>query len=257
MGRWVKGCALGCGVILVLGVLLVVGAARWWGGTFGGPPPPAPQVGGSVALRPTFVLRSGGDYSAGTAVAVRLKPGGEPILLTALHLLGPAGGLERDLAPGEIDGMVREVRLSRIAGGQPVARARGSLIRSGGALRAEDPGVARDVAAFKLLPGSKVNALPLAERNPGFGEAVWLVGDVVTHEPQVQRLFPARVMVASPEGTAIRFQEEFPLQAFSGAPVINARREVVGLLIAGGGGGMGIINPAGTIRERLREAGIR
>lgn len=254
MTRWVKGCALGCVTLVLLIVFAGAAAVKW----VSAPSPPAPQVGPAVALRPLFLPRKGKPFSAGTAVAVRTQSDAEPILLTALHLFGPAGGLEKDLAPAELDLQIREVWLAPIGGKRRVvARARGALRKSGPTLSDDLPGVSEDVAAFKLQPKSAVNALSLAAENPKFGDWVWLVGDVFDHEPQTQRLFAARVWSTADEGAAIRFQERFPLRAFSGAPVINERKEVVGLLISGGeGGGVGIINPAGNIRRKLKGGGV-
>jgi len=257
MGRFIKGCAIGCGVLVVIAVIGGLAVAAWVRATFK-PKPPDPTVGPVVALRPTFKLRAGGDYGAGTAVAVRLQPGSQPILLTALHLFGPAGGLETNLAPSQLDGVIREVLLTPVGGRGVVAKARGALRKSGAALQEDDTNVSGDVAAFKLLPKARVNALNLAAGNPRTGEWVWMIGDVFDHEPQTQRLFPAQVLTVSDAGTTVKFQTSFQLRAFSGAPLINARREVVGLLISGGeNGGIGIINPAGSIRKRLSESGIR
>ncbi len=254
MARWIKGCALGCVTLVLLIVFAGVAAVKW----AGAPPPTAPKIGSVVALRPLFLRKQGEPFSAGTAVAVRVQPQSAPILLTALHLFGPSGGLEKDLAPAELDQQIREVWLAPISGKRRVvARARGALRKSGPALSENLPGVSEDVAAFKLQPKSAVNALPLAAANPKFGDWVWLVGDVFDHEPQTQRLFAGRVWRSHDEGTMIRLQERFPLRAFSGAPVINERKEVVGLLISGGeGGGIGIINPAGNIRRKLAVGGV-
>jgi hypothetical protein len=63
-------------------------------------------------------------------------------------------------------------------------------------------------------------------------------------------------MFASDKKTAVKFEAPFELRAFSGAPLINARKQVVGILISGTEG-LGIINPAGSIRKRLEESGVR
>jgi hypothetical protein len=131
-----------------------------------------------------------------------------------------------------------------------------SLRKTGAFPEEGNSDVSGDVAAFRLSPKSKVNALDLAPANPAMGEWVWLVGDVFDHEPQTQRLFPAKVITASDQSTVISFTSDFELRAFSGAPVINSRKQVVGLLIAGGPR-VGIINPAGSIRKRLAESGVR
>lgn len=255
MARWLKACGCGCLGVVALLVIGVVMLGRTLRVTPNGPQPPAPTLGPAVALRPQFVLRKGGEYDAGTASAVRLHPGAAPILLTALHLFGPNGGLDREHAPAELDGLIREIRLRRFGGTTVVGRARGALRKTGDRLAEDNADVTRDVAAFKLLPRASVNALDLATKDPALGEWVWLVGDPFSHQPETQRLFPGHVALATPTGTGIRFVDKFELQGFSGAPLINARKQVVGILIAGRTG-FGQMHPAESIRRRLAESGV-
>jgi len=256
MGRLFKGCLIGCGAILLVLALAGLGGTMWVKQTFGKPKPADPKIGQAVALRPTFAVRGGKPYGAGTAVAVRLQPKAPPILITAQHLFGPAGGMEPPIAPADLDKKIAGVLLTPMAGRKPVGMARGSLRKSGAFPEEGVDDVSGDVAAFKLNSKSRVNALDLAPGNPAMGEWAWLVGDVFDHEPQTQRLFPGRVLLASDQKTLVKFESPFELRAFSGAPVINANKQVVGILIAGGGG-VGIINPAGSIRKRLEESGVR
>lgn len=256
MGRLIKGCLIGCGALVLLVALVGFGATYWAKQTFGKPKPADPKIGAAVALRPTFLVKGGQPYGAGTAVAVRLQPKAQPIVITAQHLFGPSGGMEPPIPPGELDKKITGVLLTPMAGGKPTGLARGSLRKSGTFPEDGADDVSGDLAAFKLNAKSRVNALDLAPANPAMGEWVWLVGDVFDHEPQTQRLFPGKVMLASDQKTLIKFEKPFELRAFSGAPLINSQKQVVGLLIAGASG-LGIINPAGSIRKRLQESNVQ
>src|SRR5690242_16938525 len=81
-------------VRLALGLLLLTGC--------GGPRPdrsiPPPTIPANFAVRPLFQLRDGRQIQAGTAFAATMD-GGSPVLLSAMHLFGEAGGLDHDL-PG-------------------------------------------------------------------------------------------------------------------------------------------------------------
>jgi hypothetical protein len=256
MNRFLKGCLIGCGAVILLIVLGAVVFFGWLRSTFGKPQPAAPRIGKSVALRPKITLRSGQAYEAGTAVAVRLQPGGKPILITALHLFGPAGGtLEKDTPPAELEKVVRGLVLTPMGGSKPAAAARGALRKSGPGVTEENRDVSSDLAAFTLLPNSRVNALNLAREKPQLGEWVWLVGDEFQHQPQAQRLFPAQVGPGNDRSGTVRFPKPVELQGFSGAPLVNSKQEVIGILISGGGP-IGIYNPAESIRQRLRESGV-
>lgn len=256
MGRLLKGCAIGCVAFILLAVVLGFVARQWFQQTFGGAPPTPPKIGGSVALRPVITLKNGRTFAAGTAVAVRLKPDGKPVLLTALHLFGPAGGeLDKETPPAEMDRVVKGLALTPLGGKKPVAFAKGSLRKSGAGVSDENTDVSGDVAAFTLLPNARVNALPLAGERPRMGEWLWLIGDEVEHKPQTQRLYPVKVVQVDEKSGKLYFKTPVELQGFSGAPLINSRREVVGLLIAGGGP-VGFFNPAESIRKRLSESGV-
>lgn len=260
MNRLLKGCAVSCGVLVVVAVIVVVAVATtvagvsWFRGVYMSPKPPDPKIGKSFALRPLIGLRNGKLYGTGTASAVRLRPNEPPILLTALHLFGPDGGLERNLAPAELDQVVYGIFLFPFGSRTHTALARGAVRKSGPALRDGDSDMSGDIAAFNLPPKSRVNALNLATANPSVGQWLWVVGDVVTHEPQSQRLFPCRVLHVSDEATFVEFESVFPQGEFSGAPLINEHREVAGIVI-GGDKGRAVINPAGSIRKRLAESG--
>jgi hypothetical protein len=254
--RFLKNCLIGCGVFVLAAAALGWLGVRWVRNTYLAPAPPAPKIGARTALRPEFILRSGKTLESGTAVITQLKPGGAPIVLTALHLFGPAGGLDADLSPAQVGKVVKEVRLTPISGGKPVAMGGKALRTTGAALVEDSSNVSNDVAAFAVSQRGKADILPLAADNPGAGEWIWLVGDAVDHHPQQQRLFAGQVIFGTDDGMVVRLTERFPLQAFSGAPLINTRGEVVGLLISGGERG-GIIHPAGSIRKRLAESGFR
>jgi hypothetical protein len=255
MTRAAKVAAYSCGGCLLVAAVAVLGVALWINHLFGAPKPPDPVVAAGTALRPAIFLTDGATIEAGTASAVRVKPGAAPILVTALHLFGTAGGYSRELSPPELKTQVKAILLTRIEGGEPVAAARTALRTTGPPLSDDDPNVGNDVAAFALLPRSQVVALELASKSARPGEWVWLVGDVYNHEPQQQRLFAGQVLVSGSGGTVVRFRQQFPLRGFSGAPVINAKKQVIGILISGGEP-IGNLNPAETIRQRLKESGL-
>lgn len=257
MNRTLKGCLIGCGVFAALTVVVVVVAVGWLRNTFAGPKPPDPVVAKNTALRPTFILNGREPLQAGTAVLARTRPGAQPVMLTALHLLGEAGGLEEEVSPAKIDAVVREVRLRPIQGGAPVALARGGVRKTGAALSGENTDVSQDLAAFRVTRNAGATVLDLATSNPRMGEWVWLVGDEISHKPQTQRLFPARVTIVTDQVGVLNFERAFELQAFSGAPLVNAKKQVVGLLIGGDGDRTGTFNPVAGIRKRLVESGVR
>ena len=250
MRDWRKGCGIGCAVLGLLGLGTAIYAVVLVRSLFFRPKPPDPVVAPNTALRPMFVMRSAKPYGAGTAVAVRLGPGRPAVLLTALHLFGPDAGQKVAIPPSQLNVRVASVILSPFGAFQTVGDAVGSLINRGPLPDESLQDVSHDVAAFTLDPSSKVAVLPLARRDPRLGDWLWLVGDVYNHRPQQQRLFPGRVIYASPRGVRVHFEERFPKRAFSGAPLIDEHGSVAGILI-GGSDRDAVINPAGSIRRRI------
>ncbi len=254
-GKLLKGCLGGCAVLVVL--LVVAGAAgtAWVRSTFFSPAPPTPKIGKSVAHRPVFLVRGRDPLIAGTAFGARLRPGGPPLLLTALHLLGPSGGMDRQLTPADVKRDVRQVMLVPFGQNRPTVIAGPALLGTGQALDDATGAVDGDVSAFALPPKGRLNALTLASKNPGMGEHVWIVGDEVTSATEAQRQYHARVVGSDARSLSLMLDSRWELQGFSGAPVINARAEVVGILI-GGGTRSAICNPVESIRKHLKNAGI-
>ncbi len=257
MSRLLKGCALGCGGLVLITALGIGGTALWVKNTFK-PKPADPKIGKRVAHRPVFVMANQKSFSAGTAWAGRTRVGAQPHLFTALHLFGPDGGLDKQIVPAKMGQSVRSVLLLPFGVRRPSTVADKPLLRTGQPMgEGEGLDASGDIAVFRLPPKAPVNALTLAQKDAGMGEWVWLVGDEVDHQPEQQRLWPAQVIMNSPKALMMRFEKPVRLQAFSGAPVINAKSEVVGMLIGGTPNGGGIVNPVSSMRKRLAESGVQ
>lgn len=254
MNRWVKGCGIGCGVLLLLGVLAGVGVFSWFARTFGSKPGRPPAVRPATALRPHIILRKGEPYAAGTAVAVRAGRARKPMVITALHLFGTSGGLKEEVPPAKMNEVVREIWLAPVGGRGVVAKARGALLKTGSPVDQNGKG-SGDVAAFALLPGATVPHLELASRDPALGEWLWLVGDTYDHEPEQQRVFPAQAIPIMGSLTVKFTSRRLQMQGMSGAPLLNARGEVAGLLL-GGEGASGVAISAAQIRKELQKNGL-
>ena len=199
-------------------------------------------------VRPVFETTEG-EIAAGIAFAAVVEEHG--VMLTAHHLFGPAGGLEREYTNSEIKLLVSAVvgtnpnEESLIMGGVPLELEGAAAMREGA--------ISNDMAVFPLLPGTKTHALPLADALPKIGERIWMVCQVVGGA-QEQMRHAAIVQEATLDMVSYVFEEPVNLQATSGAPLINAKGEVVAMNLGGqteGGKVMGIGNPGASMRSRL------
>ncbi|MCH9688453.1 MAG: serine protease [Deltaproteobacteria bacterium] len=204
-------------------------------------------------VRPTFVTTDQ-PLSAGTAFVCEVVPGQPPLLLSAQHLFGPAGGLAREYAWSEMKTLVQGAE-GYDAHGNRVVTAGPPLTIEGAEAMSEER-VDADIAAFPLLAPTRVHALPLASAMPTNGDPVWLVAEVMGAAPSTLR-HRATIQEVAPTHLVYVFDDAIELRATSGAPVINAAGQVVAINLGGGDEGgktFGIGNPAPSILARVRSA---
>src|SRR5579883_2093836 len=105
---------------------------------------PPPAVKANSAARPVVFFKDGSHLVAGTAFEAEMD-GSVPVILTALHIFGPDGGLSGDMPPSEIPDQVAELDLYNM----DVSRQLGT----GGA------GLSRDGSPFGTPESSCLNDL--------------------------------------------------------------------------------------------------
>ena len=196
-------------------------------------------------VRPEFQTGDG-ILRAGTAFVI--KKNQVKLLITAHHLFGLAGGLERNYSGKEIPQLVSGVHgVSPFEGiyataDQPIAVNEAREMQN------------TDLAIFPLLENSRIHALSLSKRLPKIGEKVWLIGEV-QGSPEYKHL--AIVEEASPNEIYYRFVKPIKLRATSGAPVISQDGKVIAMQLGGGkyeGNIFGVGNPAIAIDSLIETA---
>jgi Trypsin-like peptidase domain len=225
-------------VILALSVVTALATAA--------PAPPS-----EVVFKPTFL--SGDDsLTAGTGFVARLK--GEYVFLTAHHLFGPAGGLERDLSPAEAkEFAVALAGLSMDRSSLVLTSSAMLLIPSAKAFDRSDAG--HDVAAFHL--GSyRGPSLAVSNVAPKIGEKVYLLA--CPRGEAKLRLIGAVVTRGGKDALDYFYEESgMNLAGTSGAPILNESGEVVGINLGGrnvNGKTSGFANPAGSFAGLVSSA---
>lgn len=217
--------------------------------------PPTPPK--NLAVRPYVLLKDGRKIEAGTAFGATLD-GGKPILLSALHLFGDAGGLQSDIPPDSLPDLVQEVGLFDMEYGQKLGSAGKGLLRDGYPLREEGSiDCSGDLVAFELPAGTSVGYAPIAAQNPEVGERVWVVGKEYKQPGATANLYAGTVVEVLSTDIAVEEDIPFDGRGFSGGPVVNAKGELVGMVIGSdnkSGKRYSILNPIEAIRRRLKAA---
>lgn len=249
------------GLLLLLAPLPVVAAPA------ASPSPAAPVaapeiVVGSV-LRPSFTLADGTRFEAGTAFPVSF--GGETLVLTAHHLFGPNGGLPAQLGPEEVAVKVTGVTLRDAWSKEPIGGAGPAVLVPGAHPMEKD--AAGDLALFPVSSGlDRISAgthppfhpLSLAAANPKVGDPVWLAAELVGGPGVETRAHVGKVVEVNASWLFYEFTAaQVELRATSGAPILNALGEVVGINLGGGakdGVSFGAAGPVSAIRANLEAA---
>jgi hypothetical protein len=206
-------------------VLTVFGLARCLGAWAAAPE--------GAVFQPTFHTEPG-TIEAGKAFVVRLEGCAHPLLITALRLLGPVGGLPSQLAADQLSDRVYDITLETI-GRSKQSRALNALnITPADALPCcADPNThgVGDLAAFELPDTLAALALPLATQAPAIGESLFVLsphGKVgalrMRHEVQLQAAVNGYLLFAFSE-------PGIELVMSTGAPIINRDGQVVAVNI--------------------------
>lgn len=222
----------------------------------GASPEVAPEAAARAACRPQ-VTALNQTYVAGTGFL--LDHDGRTLLVTAHHVFGTGGGLPRDLTWRELPQAVEGVGCVSFSSGA-VWNA-GPPLAIPGAAPGTDVEQLKDIAALPvaLHPATRPLALRLAAAAAQEGDRVWLVTSLASGAPPEQLLHPATVGRLTEGGTVLFVFDNraVDIRATSGAAVVNARGEVVGVNFGGGerqGYVFGMATGVEVLRAGLAEA---
>ncbi|RZL84115.1 MAG: serine protease [Sphingomonas sp.] len=190
----------------------------------------AVAIAAKSVCRPTFKVDTV-SYQAGTAFLLR---GARPLLLTAHHLFGPEGGLEKPVTWQDMPAHAQLLTCKPIGGGASVSGQTAVAVPDAHAMSPDDQsGAINDVAVFRSSSeNSSAVYLALSTTPPKEGDTVWLIAEVRGSNSPLH----AAHVVGFQNGALVFAYDDskLDLQATSGAPIVNAKGEVVGLNLGGG-----------------------
>lgn len=210
-----------------------------------------------AVVRPTL-LSTEGSTTAGSAFACRLDDASPPLLCTAHHLFGPAGGLSRVYAWNELDALVDRVEGTGFLESAIFLNAARPLPIEGAAPL--EPGVFHhDLAVLRIEPPGRLHVLTLASALPAPGSEVFLIAKLESGRDTDELRHPAEVLDATDEVLAYKFRDPtIDLRATSGAPIVDASGNAVGVHLAGAyddvQGLLGVAVPSTTVRKKIDAA---
>jgi hypothetical protein len=201
-----------------------------------------------VLYRPTFVVFDG-VASAGTAFVIEHDK--KYYAVTAQHLIGTAGGLNKDYLGKDMMTKFKKVTYDPVYSGYKKLTSV-TFIPIKNAEPISDKTAKYDIF---ISPVNTLDSMPLtlAKSSLKVGDRVMLYAIVASSE-EVMHL--ATVTNITEDELVYVFDDKtINLRATSGAPVINAKYQVVGINLAGGemddGSVVGWANPHGSILKHL------
>lgn len=209
-----------------------------------------PDIPDNTILRPEFELNTE-TFKAGTAFAIEMEE--KSLILTAYHLFGEAGGLEKEIPASDLPYVLKKVTFRDAYNDEFCGECEKVL-----KIRDADtyPNTDKDIVAFYYGKNMNANRLKLSSKLPKKGETVWLAAPTINDWET--KLHKATIKTASNKAIYFEYEEEdIELTATSGAPILNASGEVVGLNVGGGnqnGKTIGVANPCTSIEKMIKKA---
>jgi hypothetical protein len=191
-------------------------------------PPLAPTYPDDFVGGPEFVTTAG-EQAAGTASVVKLKDGTQSYIVSARHLLGPEGGFKTQTAASDVPTFVKSIRIKSFAGGERDYDVTGLLVPTK-RLKADGGEPMDDMAVYQNNDSAaQSQAGVLTDKVPAVGEPVWCIARVRGGVPEGQ-IIQSGVVKSNEKWIVFQFDNDKIITAgASGAPVLNAAGEVVGV----------------------------
>ncbi|MBX9693304.1 MAG: hypothetical protein K2Z81_13030 [Cyanobacteria bacterium] len=198
--------------------------------------------------QPVVHLANGDSYSAGKAFAIRWFRG-RTILVSPLHLLGPAGGLEHYIEPTRISAEVREIEVRDLFDRSTLVRVNKSLLTTGIPVEKGTGDVSTDLMAFEIQGSCSLHVFNLSATLPAVGTRVHLA--TCERGSSGVRYFKGVITKSSNTGLVIKMNEDLQPGASSGAPVIDDKNQLVAMMVGHQTNELIVAVPVNRIYERL------
>lgn len=228
--------------------------------------PGAPDVPKLSVLRPYFQTSIGNidaGSAAGTAFAVKLDDQSEPIVLTALSVLGTGSGLSRNAVSTELNEILKSITLGDAFGSfDGVIQAKDFIQIPDSAMNGQSS-VAGDVLAIRLdqAAARRLGTFRVSNVETAPGDKAWLSIAAFVGAMPSQRQHAATITGMDDQGN-ICYKFENPklsMQGSLGAPLLNDDGAVIAIHLGGSlndGSLSGFGNPLSRFLPSLRDSAV-
>ena len=199
----------------------------------------APTVGCSAALAadevgwPRFKMANGEQQTAGKAFAVTWYRK-RTLLIMPLHLLSPEAGYSHYVRPQDVSREVSSVDVMDLQNQSVLASSRQSLLKSGSTVGQGGGDLSSDLMAFELTSSCRLKPFQFYGGLAPRGTRVWVLSKEINTPGYEADRYAGTVSSANPSGLVIDMDGPVSALSSSGAPVINSKNELVGMMVGTG-----------------------
>ncbi len=213
-----------------------------------------PRPDANALTLPTFLFERRHAITAG--VAFLAEENGQRFLVTAYHVLGPAGGLKVRIAPREVPREVKAIAGLCLGESEKVVVVGAPVLLVEDARPIDDQGGEHDVTLALVKDSNGPTPLKLSVKASAVGDRVWLFGRMMDRDRPMT--YAGKITQVS--ATTLQYELEdssLNLRALSGAPILAEDGSVVGMHLGFGKMDDKLVAaaaPAVAIRERIAAA---
>lgn len=178
---------------------------------------------GPALFEPLFVFSNGDKITAGKAWCA--KVGEKTLAVTALHLLGPDGGVPKQIPAKRVGSHVRQVDF--YAKGRKYFSSTRTLSKSG--YVTNGPDFSGDVVFFEAPKAMASSAFNLAPKLPKLKDPIWIYTKI---QGGAVKAYPGFVINTSSIMLQVKLYKPIMFKATSGSPVLDKNGKVLGLICA-------------------------
>lgn len=196
---------------------------------------------------PTFRLKSEADVSAGRIFCAELK-NGKKVLVSALHLLGPAGGALKQYTAAECIEKIKEVIVTSGFTRTSIASGAKQLLKASSVSGVDSRDLRGDLIAFSIGNKNQLTPIKLNGKLPPPNSHAFIIA---SREDGKQALFEGTITESTSKYIALKFKQNPLIPRASGAPVVDSSGALVGMVFGTNDYMTYYLNPGASIYLRL------